>query len=224
MFIRNYPTCKKEIIYKAIRKYKQACKKETNCKSCCKIGDKNPMFGLTGEMSPRYGKKGLAGDLNPSKRKDVRNKISLSKKGKPSPMLNKKHKAETIEKIRESNIGQKRTEETISKIKIARRLQIGEKCPGWKGGITKEVTKLRNSNEYQIWRKSVFERDEYKCKVCSEGGHLEAHHIIGVHQRLDLIFDIQNGITLCIICHIDFHKKFGRKNFPLITEQYKIKI
>jgi hypothetical protein len=194
------------------------------CRSCGKKGDKNPIFGLFGELNPKYGTKvpSVTGENNPAKRLEVREKISKSNKGRPSSMLGKSHSKETIDKIKKSNTGKKHTELTIDKIKESRKKQVGDKCPGWKGGITPHVIRLRNSEEYQVWRSSVFNRDQYKCRVCNESGILNAHHIIGVSVDISLIFDTNNGITLCKKCHLDFHSKYGMKEFPSILEIYKI--
>lgn len=49
------------------------------------------------------------------------------------------------------------------------------------------------------WRKAVFIRDNYKCKLqdsnCS--GKIEAHHIFRWKDYKDLRYEISNGITLC---------------------------
>ncbi len=42
----------------------------------------------------------------------------------------------------------------------------GDKSPHWKGGITPLNLKIRTSAEYKIWRKAVFERDNYTCIWC----------------------------------------------------------
>jgi len=185
------------------------------------------MYGLCGEKHHLFGKErpSIRGDKNPSKRKDVREKISLSKKGKPSSMLGKKHTNEAKIKIGKSNFGKIRRSETVEKIRIARKKQIGSKCPGWKGGKTKLVEKIRSSDEYFEWRKAVFERDKYTCLVCNKhGAHLHAHHIIGVYENLEMVCDINNGFTLCKDCHISFHNIYGRINFPnikLILDTFK---
>lgn len=224
MFERNCPICNSIIVYKNKRKYNDSCRKNTNCRSCSKKGSKNPMFGKLGIENPNYGqeRESIKGDNNPSKRKDVRDKISLKNKGKKSGMLNKNHTTETIEKIRKSNSGKIRSSETIEKIREARKNQKGDKCPGWKGGITPIVKRLRNSDEYKIWRICVFTRDEFLCRKCNKGGNLIAHHIIGVSINIDLIFDTENGITLCKECHDEFHFTYGRKNFPSILEIYNL--
>lgn len=80
--------------------------------------------------------------------------------------------------------------------------QQGERSHRWQGGRTDAVKIARNSYNYSSWRTSVFERDNYTCQLCNErGGNLTAHHIKMVSERPDLIFDINNGITLCWDCH-----------------------
>lgn len=72
----------------------------------------------------------------------------------------------------------------------------------WRGGKSSKLLLLRKSPEYREWRIQVFERDDYTCQDCSErGGQLEAHHLVTVAESYDLIFDVDNGRTLCIPCH-----------------------
>lgn len=67
---------------------------------------------------------------------------------------------------------------------------------------------IRNSKEYVNWRMSVFERDEFTCKICGQvGGSLQAHHIIRWVDSVKLRFEIDNGITLCKKCHKEIHRK-----------------
>lgn len=215
---RNCPECNILIDYKNKRKLSNAIKNNSLCRSCCKNGNKNPMYGVFGEDHPTFGWVGLVGDKNPSKRKEVRDKISKAKKGKQTTsMLGKHHSDESKEKSRKSNFGQKRSDITKDKIREKRKLQIGDKCPSWKGGITPIIQKLRNSDEYKEWRKKVYLRDNYTCCKCNKRGViLNAHHVIGVYIKQDMIFDLNNGITLCKGCHKQFHKEYGMKNFPLI--------
>lgn len=80
--------------------------------------------------------------------------------------------------------------------------QMGSKNPNWKGGCTPEIIMLRTTSEYIEWRTLVYQRDDYTCQDCGQrGGDLEAHHLIMVSENPGLIFDTDNGRTLCILCH-----------------------
>ncbi len=73
----------------------------------------------------------------------------------------------------------------------------------WKGGITPINHALRQSLEYEDWRKKVLERDDYTCLNCGQiGGWLEVDHIKPWSRFPKLRFDITNGRTLCKPCHI----------------------
>lgn len=75
--------------------------------------------------------------------------------------------------------------------------------------------KIRLSCAYKKWRKEVFVRDNYICKLCGEGGKLHADHIkpfsiiLDEHNLRTLdealsceeLWDINNGRTLCVECH-----------------------
>jgi hypothetical protein len=140
--------------------------------------------------------------------------MSLSHMGKTF-----KHSPETIEKIRLSNIGQKRSEETKAKLKITRARQIikplpiasrlkmsadrkGDKWYTWKGGLTKQNLLIRNQVEYKLWREAVFKRDRWTCVWCGvKGGKLNADHIKPFCNYPELRFALDNGRTLCVPCH-----------------------
>lgn len=72
----------------------------------------------------------------------------------------------------------------------------------WQGGKTKTAEYIRFTPEYKAWRKAVFERDNYTCKICNQKGlELNADHIKPQSLFPELIFDINNGRTLCAPCH-----------------------
>ena len=80
----------------------------------------------------------------------------------------------------------------------------GENHPNWKGGITPEITRIRNSPEMAKWRLNVFERDDFTCQKCGlRGIELEAHHIKPFATFPDLRFEVSNGATVCKECHYE---------------------
>ena len=61
---------------------------------------------------------------------------------------------------------------------------------------------IRGRTEYKLWRKAVFERDNYTCIWCGQhGGKLNADHIKPFAVFPELRFAIDNGRTLCVSCH-----------------------
>lgn len=92
----------------------------------------------------------------------------------------------------------------------------------WKGGITEDNLKIRNSHEYRSWRTKVFHRDNFTCQVCgsNKGGTLNADHIKPFCKFPELRFDINNGRTLCEKCHKKT-ETFGRKALRY-SEQYAL--
>lgn len=66
----------------------------------------------------------------------------------------------------------------------------------------------RRSAEYKLWRKSVFERDDYTCQICGRRGvKLNAHHKKSYAYFPELRYAIDNGITLCVDCHKMVHRR-----------------
>ena len=92
----------------------------------------------------------------------------------------------------------------------------GSEHPNWKGGITPTIKKIRKSQEYNEWRKSIYEFDKYTCQCClnKNNSMLRAHHILSFSSHNNLRFDFLNGITLCDQCHDpvcpgSFHNIYG---------------
>lgn len=84
----------------------------------------------------------------------------------------------------------------------------------WKGGITPINNLIRNSEEYKLWRKAVFERDNYKCVWCGiRGVTIHADHIKPFALFPELRFAIDNGRTLCVPCHRTTDT-YGKKSSP----------
>ena len=141
--------------------------------------------------------------------KESREKMSKVKMGNKNA-LGYKHKKETKQKISKALTGRVVSDETRKKESLLRK---GEKHYNWKGGITNNNNKIRNSEEYRLWRKSCFERDNFTCqKTGVSGGKLIVHHINNFADFPELRFAIDNGITLSEEAHIRFHKLYGRSN------------
>ena len=134
---------------------------------------------------------------------ETKKKMSLARLKNPIRYwFGKKLPKDIREKISTANSGKKRPD------------QIGRKNKAWKGGVTTENHKVRNSLESNQWRESVLARDMYTCKKCydNKGGNLNAHHIQNFSTHPDLRLLKDNGITLCRGCHDRFHKIYGVKN------------
>lgn len=89
----------------------------------------------------------------------------------------------------------------------------------WKGGTASNSQKIRQSDDYKQWRLKVFERDNYTCQCCGDnkGGNLQVHHIENFSKNEELRFYVENGITLCNLCHDpskynSFHNIYGTHN------------
>lgn len=80
--------------------------------------------------------------------------------------------------------------------------RTGEKNWMWRGGRQSYWEKIKKSPEYKLWRKSVFERDKYTCVHCgTTNTYIEADHIKPKSTYPELMYDINNGRTLCKPCH-----------------------
>lgn len=93
----------------------------------------------------------------------------------------------------------------------------GELHYNWKGGITPENVRIRNSQEAKKWRMDVFFRDNFTCQKCNKRGEkLNAHHLYNFSSHKELRNEVSNGITLCESCHLrgedSFHSIYGKEN------------
>lgn len=79
----------------------------------------------------------------------------------------------------------------------------GENHYEWKENLHDKNLKLA----LKQWGIKIKERDSYTCQICSEKDRtiLEAHHIKERASFPELQFDLNNGITLCLRCHILQH-------------------
>lgn len=75
---------------------------------------------------------------------------------------------------------------------------------------------IRKSHEYIMWRKAIFNRDDFTCVLCKKRGcSLESHHLIPMRDIIrnnniktyeeamacEDMFDLSNGVTMCRKCH-----------------------
>ncbi len=103
----------------------------------------------------------------------------------------------------------------------------------YKGGVSKFIIALRTMYEYSVWRGKIFKLNDYTCQKCNKkGGDLIAHHhrksfskmrreflelnnqfspiedkelLIRIAQNYAPFWDLNNGITMCVKCHKEYH-------------------
>lgn len=125
--------------------------------------------------------------------------------------------AEGLENMRKAHLGQpgffrgkSHSKETKKKISETRKGKAaGNNHWNWKGGISPESRLIRTSSDYERWRITVFERDNYTCQGCGDtkGGNLVSHHILFFSTHPDARLLVANGQTLCEPCHIKLHQE-----------------
>jgi hypothetical protein len=69
----------------------------------------------------------------------------------------------------------------------------------------------RYDEGYNKWRRAVYLKDGFKCVCCKSDkrGTFVAHHLDGYANFPEKRTDVDNGVTLCVSCHKDFHRQFG---------------
>lgn len=201
------------------------------------LGRKRPPFSEAWRKKLSEANRGKKNRLGQKHTPESRAKMSSVAKGKKKSrehILNMKLAKQNISKeTRERiSIGQRRrdknsfkhyikiSEEHRRKISEANRNRFkGEKSPLWKGGLTSQSKRLHNSLEFKIWRKAVFERDNYTCRMCGiKSGNgksvkLHPHHIWEFAKFPKLRFDLRNGLTVCVECHRKIH--WGKKKWEM---------
>lgn len=177
---------------------------------------------------------------------EAKDKLKQDRKNRGMVAWNKGLTSKTDERVKKYGLAERGKFVSLStrkKIGEARKKFIGELSSNWKGGVSFLKNGIYSSLQYVEWRKSVFERDNYVCKMCGfEKGHkLQAHHIKPVKNiisdnqlknTLDAfscseLWDTDNGITLCKRCHelilrkenfwAPIFKELIKNNITLIT-------
>jgi 5-methylcytosine-specific restriction endonuclease McrA len=164
---------------------------------------------------------------------DWKQKISKKLKGKKLS-LETRHKMSIAQKGKKYALGYKHSIETRRKMSESR---TGKKHPRWKGGISPIHEQIRHSSQYRDWRQRIFIRDNFTCQKCGATGiYLHVHHIISFVELLNQtkyhlplfnlydgamlyapLWNIGNGITLCVGCHNKTKKKKNMKKQGIQT-------
>lgn len=133
--------------------------------------------------------------------KEAQYKGVLARLGKP---LSNEHK----EKLRNAKLGKKHSLEQRRKNSESHKglrhmgYLRGAASPNWKGGITKEVQRIRNSPPMRAWVRTVLIRDDFTCTFCKVRGiKLHVDHIKRFADYPELRLVLENGRTLCVPCH-----------------------
>lgn len=86
----------------------------------------------------------------------------------------------------------------------------GENSPLWKSEKSQEERVIgRKYQQYRLWVNKVLDRDGYTCKVCGNTRNLNVHHLYNYADYPRYRTIVKNGITLCEVCHAEFHKWMG---------------
>lgn len=140
-----------------------------------------------------------------NKGKNVKQIVCKCGKQIPAPAWRKPQfcSKSCAKKGNKTNLGRKHSIETRNKMRLSH--PRGELSPFWKKDRTQiKANKDRHHDaRYIEWRKEVFERDGYRCKLSDNTcvTYLEAHHIKVWRDHKELRYKITNGITLCRAHH-----------------------
>lgn len=135
-----------------------------------------------------------------------------------------------IKRLKKYNIKTRTFKETFNY-----RNHSGKNNPAYIDGRTPISKSIRTLQEYDNWRKEIFERDNFTCQQCedSTGGNLVAHHkkqfaiilneflkeydqfspledketLLRLATKYKPFWNIENGKTLCKDCHKEKHLK-----------------
>jgi len=138
--------------------------------------------------------------------------------GSNNPQYGKICTSEELQRLRTMNIGKIPWIKGKHHSEKTKRKMRGKNSPHWRGGKSKLKHRIRNSQNYKLWIKQIFERDNYTCQICGiRGTELEVDHypftfveILSKNRiktmqqarRCKELWDTDNGRTLCQKCHI----------------------
>lgn len=156
-------------------------------------------------------KNGHASLLSPEVQKRVTENILNYWSGRKRGPLTEEHRG----KLREALKGKTRPASVVKKIREC--LPTGKDHWNWRGGTTSLREKIWGSIQYKEWRRKIFTRDRFTCRICGQkSGVLNADHypksmreVIRVNslktvadaRSCKVLWDTRNGRTLCLSCH-----------------------
>jgi hypothetical protein len=76
---------------------------------------------------------------------------------------------------------------------------------GEDGLVREGVTDERLLAPAQRWGRDVLERDGHRCRECGATEGLQAHHVLAWAEHPQSRYDLDNGLTLCRLCHAGKH-------------------
>lgn len=170
----------------------------------------------------------------------VKNGINYGFKKGVSLFQEHKHSQESIDKMKQSHKGQIAWNKGMKGLLLNRNFidnnptirgegsrlhwnwPRGKKNHKWKGGISNRDIHSLNNPLYRHWRRQVFERDGFKCRMANKDCdiYVQAHHILRWADFPELRYEVNNGITLCKIHH-PRKKADEQKLAPIFQELVK---
>ena len=74
-----------------------------------------------------------------------------------------------------------------------------------------------NTSDLNEWADNVKNRDNDTCVICSKNTKTHAHHILPKSKYPELAMDVNNGVTLCRYCHLEYHDVYELNNVNSIS-------
>lgn len=113
----------------------------------------------------------------------------------------------------------------------SKHILCGEQHPRFNPNLTEEDREKHRDQNHEVWAYEVKIRDNFTCQCCgnNKSGTLVSHHLNGYNWDKEHRYDVDNGITLCIHCHSEFHKIYGygnntKEQFDEFLNKYMLKL
>jgi len=80
-------------------------------------------------------------------------------------------------------------------------------------GARLAVSDRKEDYHFKRWANEVKQRDHHTCQICGRRGvELNSHHMNSWNAFPEERYDVENGVSLCVFHHEDFHRKYGHGN------------